>query len=76
MALPLFLLVNKAKLVNGITCFASGVLIGGASAFLLYLPNQPIEEDVLTFAAGGALGGITFWIFWRLGARVEVSGPS
>jgi ABC-type branched-subunit amino acid transport system permease subunit len=61
-AMPIYFLLSRFRLVNPWTCLASGALLGGIFGAVLRLPNPPQSGDVLVMAAIGVVAAFVFWL--------------
>jgi hypothetical protein len=64
---PIFLLLNKYKLVSWWLATCSGALVSAIVLFTLTSASNMNFETLSSLAIPGAVGGFVFWIFWRIG---------
>ena len=70
-AIPIYFLLNRFRLINAWTCLVSGALLGGIFGLVLRLPNPPQSGDVLVMAAIGVVAAFAFWLVLCTAQTVE-----
>lgn len=64
LAIPMYFLFKKHRLIRWWSASAMGLLAGLSIGLLLYWPRMSF---VLFYVGVGALSGLVFWFIWRLG---------
>jgi len=64
---PMFLLLNKLKLVSWWSAASSGALVGVIALFTITSSVEIELVPALRFATLGGVAGFVFWLFWRVG---------
>ena len=75
-AVPIFLLLARAKRITVWASLASGAVTGAVFALFLYMPNSAPVEATGRFAVIGALAALAFWFVWLKGQRASAMGSS
>ncbi len=66
-AVPMYLLLNHAGLVNLWTSLAAGAIVGALFGVMLRMPSPPRAHDVVHMTFIGTLAALAFWLVWRTG---------
>jgi len=73
---PIYLLLDRKRLVRWWSAMLTGLFVGCLIAVLLRLPHPALIADFLVQAPTGALAGIVFWLIWSRGkGTVRSGGP-
>ena len=67
LALPLFYLLGRVRLLNVWACLLGGFLVGVMSGVMIILLTGVGSDAVLIYGWQGAGAAAVFWILWRLG---------
>jgi hypothetical protein len=67
LGLPLFLVLNKLKLVEWWSATGAGVLVAIIALLAVRFGGDIDQATLLRFATLGGCGGFLFWIIWRTG---------
>jgi hypothetical protein len=71
--IPIFVVLNKRKLVRWWSAIGSGALVGIIALTTVRFSIYIEPELVLRYAMLGGAAGFVFWMFWRTGNRdVEI----
>jgi hypothetical protein len=64
LAVPMYFVLKQRQLIRWWSASATGLLIGSSIGLFLYWPRMSF---ILFYVGVGALSGLVFWFFWRLG---------
>lgn len=73
-ALPLFLLLLRAKLVTWWSALLGGAAVACFTDVLIRALRVPGTPELLRFAAIGAISGLSFWWIWRGSIGMKSAG--
>lgn len=68
---PIFLILNRFKLIKWWSTLSAGMLIGALATIIFSFPNEIQFKALLTMSSMGGASAFFFWLIWSLGNRVE-----
>ena len=69
LGIPVFLVLNKIRLVRWWSALGAGALIGIIAVIAVTFTGSVSLPTVVRYAVLGGAAGLTFWMFWRAGQR-------
>lgn len=71
---PIFLLLNKLKLIRWWSAASSGALLGIVLRLAITSGNNVDSDSMWLFVVLGGIAGFVFWMFWRIGEAQKTGG--